>query len=367
MSTIPVRPHAVALRCAAQFVVVLVAARTVQGLGAAAVSPAALALLTATVPEGRPRTRALAAWTAAAAGGGAIGWVLGGAITESLGWQWVFLVNVAPCALAVALTATTLPESRGPAQRLDVLGALACTAGLAALILGLTRAEQAGAGAAIAPLSAAGLLLAAFAAIERRAEAPLLPPGTLRDPRLAGSLLASVSITATSTGPLFLCVLYVQDTLGEGASAAGLLFAPINLAVIAGSVAAAKLHAARGAAPTTAIGLATLAAGVAALLVLPEHGPVPVSLPAAFVAIGAGVGCAALGSTAAGTEAVERDRQGLASGLLNTAAQLGNALGLAVFVLLAAGVGGHDGFRAAFAAGALAAAGTALVARRALR
>jgi MFS family permease len=338
----------------------LIAARTVQGLGAAAISPAALALLTAGVPEGTGRTRALAAWTAAAAGGGAIGWVLGGAITDSLGWQWVFLVNVVPCALAGWLTRTMLAESRAPAERLDVAGAVACTSGLAALILGLSRAEQSGVAAAIVPLAAAGLLLAAFVAIERRADAPLLPPGTLRDRRLAGALIASVSITATSTGPLFLCVLYVQDNLGQDASAAGLLFAPINLAVIAGSVAATRVHAVRGAVSTTASGLFVLAAGVAVLLALPEHGSLPPALPLAFVAIGAGVGCAALGSTAAGTEAVERDRQGLASGLLNTAAQLGNALGLAVFVLLAAGVGGFAGFHVAFATGAVVAAATAL-------
>jgi MFS family permease len=321
----------------------LIAARAVQGAGAAAVSPAALSLLTTAVPEGAARTRALAAWTAAAAGGGALGWMLGGAITQSLGWSWVFLVNVVPCAVAGALIHARLPESRGPRQRLDVAGAFACTGALAALILGLTRRDA----TAVPWLSAAAALLAAFAAIERRAEAPLLPPGTLRDRRLTGALAASVVNTTASTGPLFLCVLLLQDRFGAAPATAGLLFAPINLAVIAGSVAATRLHDTRGAAATTAVGLGVLAAGVAALLALPDGGAVPATLPLAFVAIGAGIGAAALGATAMGTAAVEADRQGMASGLLNTAAQLGNALGPAACVLLATA-----GVEAAFATAA---------------
>jgi len=277
--------------------------------------------------------------------------VLGGAITEALGWRWVFLVNVAPCAAALLLVRAVLPESRGPGGRLDVRGALACTAGLAALILGLTRRDA----TAVAPLAAGALLLAAFAGIERRAPAPLLPPGTLRDRRVSGALTASLVITTASTGPLFLCVLLLQDRFGAAPTTAGLLFAPINLAVIAGTLAATRLHDARGAAATTGAGLALLAAGVAALLTLPAGGDVPARLPLAFVAIGAGIGAAALGSTAMGTAAVGADRQGMASGLLNTAAQLGNALGPAVCVLLATA-----GVEAAFTASAALALAAAL-------
>ncbi len=336
----------------------LIAARAVQGLGAAAISPAALALLTAAIPPGRARTRALGVWTAAAAGGGALGWVLGGVLAEHAGWQWVFLVNVAPCALAVALAPRLLPESRDEtAERghLDVPGAVSITAGLALLVLGLMRAEQAGPSSAttLLPLAGAAALLAAFVAIERRARQPLLPPGVLTKPPLSGALLAAVLITAASTGPLFLCVLYLQDVLELKATEAGLLFMPVNLAVIAGSVAGAKLIERAGARKAGAIGLAMLGAGVLALITIPASGAVPPHLPLAFAAIGAGVGCASVASTALGTEALDRDRQGLASGLLNTAAQLGNALGLAAFVLLAAAAGGDTvtGFRWAFAAG----------------
>ena len=174
----------------------LIAARVVQGLGAAAVSPAALALLTAGTPEGRARTRALAVWTAAAAGGGALGWVAGGAIADGPGWPWVFLVNVVPCALAIVLALRLLPADpgrRGEAP-LDVAGAVSATAGLALLVLGFTRAEQAGAGhpSAWGSLAASAALLLAFARIERRAADPLLPPGHAAPPA-AGRRAAGVA------------------------------------------------------------------------------------------------------------------------------------------------------------------------------
>ena len=339
-----------------------------QGLGAAAVSPAALALLTAARPTGRARTRALGAWTAAAAGGGALGWVAGGAIADGPGWPWVFLVNVVPCARgdragAAAAARPTAAARRAPAGRRGRGGR---DGGLALLVLGFTRAEQAGLAdpTAWGSLAAAAALLAAFARIERRAADPLLPQGTLGQPRLAAALLASLAVTTASTGPLFLCVLYLQDELERPATETGLLFAPFNLAVIAGSAAGARLLDARGARTGAAAGLLAIGAGAAVLLGLPSSANA-VALPA-FVLMGLGVGCAAVASTAAGTEAVEPDRRGVVSGLLNTAAQLGNALGLSAFVLLAAAVPGPPatGFRVACAAAALVAAAGALAFQR---
>ena len=332
---------------------VLLAARAVQGVGAAAISPAALALLTATVPPGPRRTRALGVWTAAAAGGGALGWVLGGVLTEQAGWEWVFLVNVAPCALALLLLPRLLPESRADrASRLDVPGALTVTVGLALLVLGLTRAEQAGIAdpSTVGSLAGAAALLAAFARIERRAGHPLLPPGTLGDRDLTGALMAAVIITAASTGPLFLVVLELQDDRGLAPTQAGLLFAPVNLAVIAGSMLGARVLDRAGTPRMLTAGLALLGGGVLVLLT-------PVPLPVALLAIGAGIGWASLASTEAGTSAAGAERQGLASGLLNTAAQLGNALGIAVFVLLAGATAPEVSFAAAavtVAAGAVA-------------
>src|SRR4051794_19318993 len=160
----------------------LVAARAVQGTGAALVAPSALALLMATEPEGAAWSRALALWTAAAAGGGASGWVLGGLISSGLGWPWVFAVNVPVCAAAAVLAGRLLPRAEGAGGGgLDLPGALTMTLGLAAVLLGLSRTEDAGlAPATVVPLLIGGGLLAVFARIQRRAAQPLVPPAALR-------------------------------------------------------------------------------------------------------------------------------------------------------------------------------------------
>jgi MFS family permease len=300
----------------------LIAARAAQGLGAAALAPAALAILTATVPVGPERDRAVALWTAAAAGGGAVGWVLGGVLTGALGWRAVFLVNVPVGAVALVLVRAVLAESRDPqaARRLDVAGALSLTLGLTALVHGLTSRT-------IAPLAVAAASLATFAVLERRVRAPLIPPGSLRSAPLLSAGAVSAIVTAATTPPLFLCLLYVAHELHRGPLATGLMFAPVNLAVIAGSWLGPRLLTRT--APTTAMaaGLAAIAAGAIALVGISG----PASLLAPFVAMGLGIGVAATASTAAGT-AASADRQGLASGLLNAAAQIGTSVGLALLV-----------------------------------
>jgi MFS family permease len=316
----------------------LVAARAAQGAGAALVAPAALALLVATEPEGAARTRALAVWTAAAAGGGASGWVLGGAITGGLGWEWVFAVNV-PVGLAGAVLASRLlPESREPgAARLDVPGALALTAGVGGVLFGLSRGEADGLAAVttLGPFAAGLALLAVFAAIQRRAPAPLVPPAAMRAPGLRRAVFAALALTGATTPAMFLCVLRVQRDSGLAPAEAGLLFAPLNLAVIAGSFAGPRVTRRIGEPPAMAGGLLVVAAGAALLAAggAPETG----GLLAAFALMGGGLGVASVASTAAGTRGAERP--GLASGLLNTAAQLGSALGLALLVAPAAAAG----------------------------
>ena len=349
---------AASLACAlAPTAAALVAARAVQGAGAALVAPAALALLVVTQPEGPARTRALAVWTAAAAGGGASGWVLGGAISGGLGWEWVFAVNVPVGLAGVALAGRLLPESREPgAARLDVPGALALTAGVGAVLLGLSRGEAEGlaAVATLVPLAAGLGLLALFAAIERRAGAPLLPPGALRVPGLGRAALGALAITGTTSPAMFLCVLEVQRDGGLAPAEAGLLFAPLNLAVIAGSLAGPRIAARVGERAAMAGGLAAIAAAAAWLA---AAGAAPgAALIATFGVMGGGLGVASVASTAMGTRA--GDRPGLASGVLNTAAQLGTAIGLALLVAPAAAAG--------FAWGWAGAAAVALVAALAI-
>src|SRR5215204_4787514 len=226
---------AASLACAlAPTAAALIAARAVQGAGAALVAPAALSLLVATEPAGRARSRALGIWTAAAAGGGASGWVLGGLISRGPGWEWVFAVNVPVGVAGAALAPALLPESKGAGGGLDILGAFALTAGLAAVLLGLSGAEDGLSAPTLLPAAAGLLLLAAFTRRQVRARDPLVPPRALRAPGLERGALVALALTATTSPAMFLAILQ-QDT-GNG-----LRFAPFNLAVIAGSLASPRI------------------------------------------------------------------------------------------------------------------------------
>ena len=317
----------------------LLGGRVVQGLGAALVSPAALALVTAARPQGRARARALGWWTAAAAGGGASGWVLGGLLSGLLDWRWIFLVDVPLCAGAAALAPRFLREWRDPAPaRPDVAGAVLATAGLGALVLALTLAETAGPLAAntLGALVAAVALLAGLARVEARAPDPLLDRARLRRPGVAGPSAVAAVLTAATTPPMLFCTLHAQHVLGLDPVAAGLLFPPFNLAVVAGSLAGPRVVAAAGERRAMAGGLLAVAAGAQALRAVAPGAPALPSLLGGFLLLGAGLGVASVASTARGTAALDPADQGLASGLLATAAQLGTALGLAVLVPLAA-------------------------------
>jgi MFS family permease len=314
---------------------VLVALRTVQGAGAAMIAPAALALLTAAFPGSEARRRAVAWWTAAAAGGGASGWVLGGVLVEALGWPAVFLVNVPVCAAAAVLAARIVAESRGAGRhRPDLAGAVAVTVGLALLVHGLTRVEASGPADPLTAGSLAGALvaLAGFALVERRAPDPILPRAALRRPGFLTAAGASVALTAATTAPMFLAILYQQELLGRSALATGLACAPFNLAVIAGSFLGPRGRAR----PVMGAGLAAIAAGAVLLATLSVDGGSTLHLLVAFAVMGAGLGAASVASTAAGTAALDAGDQGIASGVLNAAAQIGTVLGLSIFVPLAA-------------------------------
>jgi EmrB/QacA subfamily drug resistance transporter len=352
---------------------VLLGGRAVQGLGAALVSPAALSLVTTVRPQGRARARALGWWTAAAAGGGASGWVLGGLLSGLLGWRWVFLVNLPVCLAAAGLAPRVLPEWRDPSPaRADLAGAVLVTGGLAALVLALTLAEASGplAGPTLAALGAAVALLAALARVEARAPNPLLDRALLRRPGVAGPNAVAAVLTAATTPPMFFCILYAQHVLGLAPTAAGLLFPPFNLAVVAGSLAGPHVVAATGERRAMAGGLVAVAAGALALRAIAPGTPALPSLLGGFLLLGVGLGVASVASTARGTAALGAADQGFASGLLATSAQLGTALGLAIIVPIAAAhtralgggpaaqlAGFHLGFAVAAVLAAAAAAG----------
>jgi MFS family permease len=341
---------------------VLIAARVVQGAGAALLSPAALAALNDLVPE-PARGRALGWWTAAAAGGGASGWVLGGLITELAGWRWVFAINV-PIGLAALLPAGRLLArgARTTGRHLDIAGAVLVTAGIAASVLGLSWiSEHPGSGAGWAAFGGAAVLLAGFVAHERRAARPLVPGGLLRRPGVLGGNLTAVALTGSTSPAMITVVLYVQETLRLSPARGALLFPAFNAAVIAGSLVGPRVAGRIGPRRALLGGLLAVAVGAAVLLALPADGLPIATLIVSFGAMGGGLGIASVASTSAGT-AVPADEQGVAAGLLNSAAQLGTALGLAVTVPLLASAAPMLGYRLGFGTAALIAVAGALCA-----
>jgi EmrB/QacA subfamily drug resistance transporter len=317
----------------------LVISRAFQGLGAATTAPAALSLITTIFAEGRERDRAVAAWTAVAAGGGAAGLLLGGFITDVLGWEWIFFVNVPVGTAGIVLSHVLLPESRDPAasRGLDLLGAGTVTSGLVLLVLGLTRTEEAGFGSPItlATLGFAAALFGVFVFVERCAADPLVPLRLFRLHGLVGAALVAFALTASTAPVGVLVTLYLQNTLGYSASFAGLAGLPFSLCVIAGSMLGGRISERIGGRVTMSSGLAVVAASALVTAGIAAEGGVGYVLAGAALS-GLGLGCASVASTARGTSAVEEGKRGLASGFMNTSAQVGTALGLAALLTLAA-------------------------------
>ncbi len=328
---------------------VLIAARVLQGLAAALLTPAALALLNAVTEPGAARRRAVGIWTAAAAGGGASGWVLGGLLTEYAGWRWVFLINVPIGVVGLSVVALVLPRvPPETARRLDLLGAIGLTAGLSLVVYGLSGA------AADSPdlfvvgtsLLLGAAILAGTLAYERRVPAPLLPRGLLRPPAVRGANLLAAALTASTSPAMFLAVLYVQEVLALSPGRAAWLFPALNLTVIAGSLAGPTLIGRLGPRRAATGGLVLIGAGSLLLSTLPPTGLPVLRLLSAFALMGLGLGVASVASTAVGTATVAPADRGVSGGVLNSAAQLGTALGLAVLIPLAtrAGSGPDGGF-----------------------
>src|ERR687898_1349471 len=242
----------------------LVTSRAFQGLGAAIIAPAALSLITTIFAEGSERDRAVAAWTAVAAGGGAAGLLLGGLITDSLGWEWIFFVNVPVGAAGIVLSYVLLPESRdfSASRGLDLLGAGTVTAGLVLLVLGLTRIEEAGFGSppTLATLGFAIAFFGAFVFVERRAADPLVPLGLFRLRGLVGAALVAFALTAATAPVSVLVTLYLQNTLGYSASFAGLAGLPFSLCGVAGAGMGGRIAGRVGGGAVMAGGLVVVAA-----------------------------------------------------------------------------------------------------------
>ncbi|OKH90830.1 MFS transporter [Streptomyces uncialis] len=352
----------------------LLAARAAQGLGAAVLAPATLTIVTAAVPEGPARARALATWTAVGAGGGAAGGFVGGALTDGLSWRWVLLVNVPVGVLVLAAAVRWIPGGRtatGP-RRLDLPGALLVTAGATALAYGIARTETAGwsAPSTLLPFTAGLALLGVFLLVEARTREPLMPLGLFRSRAVASANAAILLCGSGMFGMWFFMTQYAQNVLGYSPLDAGLALIPSSLSVVVGAQTAPFLMRRFGARAVAVGGTLLGAAGFGWQSTMGTDGTytTAILLPGILMSLGGGLWTTPLASLA--TSGAAPGDAGVVSGLMNTSRTLGGALGLSVLTAVAtattAGRAGPealtDGYAAALRlSGGLLLAGAALM------
>ncbi|MGI8781661.1 MAG: DHA2 family efflux MFS transporter permease subunit [Solirubrobacteraceae bacterium] len=316
----------------------LIAARAVQGLGAALLSPAALSLVTVMFSEGAERNKALGVWGAIAGSGGAAGVLLGGVLTEYAGWEWVLFVNV-PIGIAAAMLATRLlPESRNAgARHFDVAGAVAVTTGLSLLVYTLVDANDAGwlSGQTLGLGAVALALLGAFVAIETRSAAPLVPFRIFRNRTITGTNVVGLLVAMALFSMFFFVSLYMQQVLGYDALKAGLAYLPLAGGIIVSAGIASGLVTKFGFKPILVTGLMLTAIGLVWFSQVEVGGSYvgDILFPSLIAAVG--LGFAFVPMTIAAVSGVEPHEAGLASGLINTSQQVGGALGLAILAAIA--------------------------------
>lgn len=317
----------------------LIAARALQGLGAALVSPAALSIITNTFAEGAERNKALGVWGAVAGSGGAAGVLLGGVLTEYLGWAWVLFVNT-PIGIAAAILAPRLlAESRDVVEdkSFDVAGAVSVTAGLSLLVYTLVDANQAGWDSAqtviLGALSLA--ILAAFVVIETRTRQPLMPFSffRLRTPRAAN--LVSLMIAMSLFSMFFFISLYMQQVLGYSALKAGVSYLPLAVTIIITAGISQALVTRIGFKIVLVAGMLFVTGGLVWFAQVSPHGSFASDILGPSLLAAIGLGLAFVSVTIAAVAGTRPDQAGLASGLVNTSQQVGGALGLAILVAIA--------------------------------
>ena len=318
----------------------LIAARALQGLGAALVSPAALSIITTTFAEGPDRTKALGVWSAIAAGGAAFGLLLGGILTETLSWEWIFFVNVPVGIAAALLSLRFVPESRAPVRpdSFDAAGAVSVTAGLIVLVYGIVKAEEFGWGSArtLGLLAAAFALLAAFIVIERRSDSPLIRLGVFRIRSLTVANIVLLAVGGGLFANFFFASLYVQLILGYSPIEAGLAFLPVTVGIGIGAGLAQQLIKRFDVRWIAVAGMTIAAVGLFVLSLVPVDGTYLANLLPGLIPMSVGMGLTFVPITLIANTNVDGNDAGLASGLFNTSQQIGGALGLAVLATLAA-------------------------------
>ncbi|MFF8929840.1 MFS transporter [Streptomyces longwoodensis] len=356
---------------------VLIAARAVQGLGAAAIAPAALALVMDVFPPGPGRGKALGVWGAVSGAGGAAGVLLGGVLTQAWGWHWIFYTVAIGTTLVLAAAVAGVP--RAPAQvsgRFDLLGTATVTVALTALVWGLTTARRTGWSDAsvLGSFAVAASLFAAFVLVERRHPHPLLPPRVLRTGRVAAGNVLMALLGSVWIALFFFLPLYQQQVLGDSPLATGLGQLPLAFANMLGSTLAPRISRRIGGTVTVTGALLTEAAGLLWLSRVSAHGSYAVDVLGPSILIGLGLSIAFVQLTALSVEGAPVQDTGLAGGLVNTTRQVGGAIGLAVLATLAGTATAHAaphrphlealtaGYRTAFAISSAVLAATAALA-----
>jgi len=345
----------------------LIGARAIQGLGAAAITPAALAILVTTFSEGRERNIALGAWGAVGGFGAAAGVLFGGILTDLLSWEWIFFVNIPVGLAGLVLTPLLLSESvdrRG--QGFDALGAVLVTAGLSTLVLGVTQGRDWGWSSAttIGVFAAAAALLVAFVVWESRVKDPLMPFSIFRLRTLTASNVAGFTLGTALFAMFLMLTLYMQQVLGYSPIETGFAYLAVaGTAVVWANVAAVAVNRV-GVKPALIFGMTLLTIGLVYFTQVSVGGSYWTDLFPGFLIIGLAIPFAFVPISIAAFAGTRQDEAGLASGLMNTSQQIGGAVGIAILSTVAvtttndasaatpAAVALTDGFQAAFWAGA---------------
>ncbi|HKD95015.1 MAG TPA: DHA2 family efflux MFS transporter permease subunit [Gaiellaceae bacterium] len=312
---------------------VLIASRAVQGVGAAVITPSALSIVMTTFEEGAERNKALGIWGALGGGGAAVGVLLGGILTTYAGWEWIFFINVPVGALAFVLSPRFVRESSVEGRKsLDVAGAITVTAGLGLLVFAVTKAPDHGwsSGWTLSRLAAAGILLIAFVVIEARQKDPLMPFHIFRIQTVAGANVSGLLLGAVTFANFFVLTLYVQQVLGYSAIRTGLTFVVTAGSAVLWAGLAQAMTTRFGVKPMLAIGfLAMIAASIYYTQVSPSGSFASELLPG-YLLMGFALPFTFIPVSIAALAGVSYDEAGLASGLINTAQQIGGAVGIAV-------------------------------------
>jgi EmrB/QacA subfamily drug resistance transporter len=317
----------------------LIAARAVQGVGAAIMTPTALSIISTTFPEGSERNKALGIWSMMGATGATAAWLIGGPLVEGPGWEWIFFINIPLGLAALALSPVLLRESRATLTRrsYDPAGALTITGALVLLVYAVVEAPDVGWGdeRTILLLAGSAVLVAAFALVEWRHPAPLVPLRILRSRTLVGANLVMLLFGTVAFGTPFVLTLYAQQVLGYSAIEFGLGTAVFTVMAAVGSIVSQAVVLKVGFRAVAATGMVLLAGGALVLTQVSAGGSYVDDMLFGLIVYGAGIGPAFVTATVAALAGVAEHESGLASGLSNTAFQIGAALGVAIVTTVA--------------------------------